>query len=382
MEIYIASSDAEDDTTKGITVYSGGTLVAESFLNLAALNLNQSLWTDRRLTGMVDFPGFRVTPGNRRQVILDAAASAFARAMTALEPLIQGVLEKLDRDRRKQLDRGLIRDLQRAFKDFYKHRPNYTLLPVHGRHDGGGGSASRDASTGSIEAQAAPRTGADPGVHDLPEDRGTQADLMPPGPMASLQLTPDPLRVECRGVRRIRARPRDTSGRVIEQGVRFRWQLDGPVGMLVVDADRSDLASLTASHDPATGVLAVDAFENDGHQRAKLVVEVVDILEPTSGGEGIPDPEFVHEPGASWCSRMQEKRWQVNSGHRDYRDLVDEPALKLRYLAMLFAKEVVLRSHHDPRLESPLEQLVEVAGYADRNLAARRPRRRKPPAGK
>jgi hypothetical protein len=43
----------------------------------------------------------------------------------------------------------------------------------------------------------------------------------------------------------------------------------------------------------------------------------------------------------------------------------------LRYLAMLFAKEVVLRSTLDPRLERPLEQLVEIAAYADRNLAAR-----------
>lgn len=39
---------------------------------------------------------------------------------------------------------------------------------------------------------------------------------------------------------------------------------------------------------------------------------------------------------------------------------------------MLFAQEVVLRSSHDPRLELPLEQLVEVAAYADRQLSGRR----------
>ena len=38
---------------------------------------------------------------------------------------------------------------------------------------------------------------------------------------------------------------------------------------------------------------------------------------------------------------------------------------------MLFAKEVVLRSHQDPRFVEPLEQLVEVAAFADRNLANR-----------
>ncbi|MDH3402194.1 MAG: hypothetical protein OES32_07060 [Acidobacteriota bacterium] len=44
---------------------------------------------------------------------------------------------------------------------------------------------------------------------------------------------------------------------------------------------------------------------------------------------------------------------------------------------MLFAKEVVLRSSQDARLEGPLEQMVEVAAYADSNLAGRRPGRRR-----
>jgi len=72
---------------------------------------------------------------------------------------------------------------------------------------------------------------------------------------------------------------------------------------------------------------------------------------------------------------MLERRWQVNTAHPEYRAIADRPVLKLRYLAMLFAKEVVLRSHQDPRLEEPLEQLVEVAAYADRNLATGRPGR-------
>ena len=79
----------------------------------------------------------------------------------------------------------------------------------------------------------------------------------------------------------------------------------------------------------------------------------------------------MHLPGAAWRSRMEDGRWQVNAGHRDYRANADRPALKLRYMAMLFAKEVVLRSGQDPRLEKPLEQLVEVAGYADRRLSER-----------
>ena len=52
----------------------------------------------------------------------------------------------------------------------------------------------------------------------------------------------------------------------------------------------------------------------------------------------------------------------------DFRAVAEKPAHKLRYLAALFAKEIVLRSSGDPRLERPLEQLVEVFSYADLRL--------------
>ena len=51
--------------------------------------------------------------------------------------------------------------------------------------------------------------------------------------------------------------------------------------------------------------------------------------------------------------------------------------MKLRYLAMLFAKEIVLRSSQDPRLDEPLEQVIEVAAYADRQLTEKPPRGRR-----
>jgi hypothetical protein len=110
--------------------------------------------------------------------------------------------------------------------------------------------------------------------------------------------------------------------------------------------------------------------------RSEIAVEVLEELPAGRSDEGIPEPELVNFPGAGWRSRIADGRWQVNAGHREYRILADHPALKLRYLAMLFAKEVVLRSSQDPRLELPLEQLVEVAAYADRQLSRGRGGRR------
>ncbi len=88
-------------------------------------------------------------------------------------------------------------------------------------------------------------------------------------------------------------------------------------------------------------------------------------------GEGIPPPVLVDERQGTWRSRWVDERWEVNAGHRDYRAVETSPALKLRYLSLLFAKQVVLMSTGDPRLEGVLEQLVEVQALADRNLVRR-----------
>jgi hypothetical protein len=126
---------------------------------------------------------------------------------------------------------------------------------------------------------------------------------------------------------------------------------------------------LTAGDRPAAGSLGVLAAAGGREARAEIAVEVLEELPAGRSDEGIPEPELVDLPGAAWRSRIADGRWQVNAGHREYRTLADRPALKLRYLAMLFAKEVVLRSSQDPRLDLPLEQLVEVAAYADRQLS-------------
>jgi hypothetical protein len=127
---------------------------------------------------------------------------------------------------------------------------------------------------------------------------------------------------------------------------------------------------LSAVSDPRDGWLHVTAVAPSGSAVVEIPVSVTDDI-PGRSNEGVPDPELVDAPGERWRSRLLEGRWQVNSGHADFRAVEDRPALKLRYLAMLFAKEVVANDHGDPRFVEPLEQLVEVAAYADRRLARR-----------
>ena len=241
------------------------------------------------------------------------------------------------------------------------------MLPVQQKDDRASGAEGNGDRSVPGPGVAHAESGEVPNGIDAPV-----ADLLPPGPLATLRLTPAPVRVECSGTRRVRAHALDAAGHAIAEPARFSWSLAGPVGTLEVESPGR--AVLHASAVIGRGTIHVLAQSHEHEASAQVGVEIVDEIRPAHGDEGVPVPEFVNEPGAAWRSRVVDGVWRVNAAHRDYRTLADRPTLKLRYLAMLFAKEVVLRSSQDPRLEPPLEQLVEVAAFADRNLPDRKRR--------
>ncbi len=383
IEIYLANGENENEKAASLGLYSTGTLVADSFQSLGALELDREPWTDARLTGMIDFSGFHVAPGSRRGVIVDEAGAAFATALATLEPALVTLLQNLERRKAEKLDRTLIRDLQRAFRDFYRQRPRYAMLPVHEPKDAPAGPAPDGSGTGrtagavnaNAEAAAAAAAEREAAELDAIVPEPPLAPLLPPGPLAAVRIAPARVRVECDAPKRLRAVAVDETGRGLDGAVDFEWRLEGSIGVLArVDligvAGRSDCV-LQAASVPATGSITVVAFVAGRTVEATVPVAVLAEIHDAKPAEGIPEPEFVSQPGAAWRSRMQEGRWQVNSGHRDYMSVAERPALKLRYLALLFAKEIVVRSHQDPRLEQPLEQVIEVATFADTSLAAR-----------
>jgi hypothetical protein len=78
-------------------------------------------------------------------------------------------------------------------------------------------------------------------------------------------------------------------------------------------------------------------------------------------------PEEVNEPLQPWRSRLVDDRWQVNTGHPDYRALAAEARPRLRYLATLLSKEVVSRSFPQPGIGATLEELVGLLAALERS---------------
>ena len=95
-------------------------------------------------------------------------------------------------------------------------------------------------------------------------------------------------------------------------------------------------------------------------ERAIAELEVVEKLRGDNPDAGIPDPRRTFDQNGDWRSRLNGRVWEFNAAHPDYLEVVDDPKRRLRYMAHLLSKEIVLHNYGEPKNESLLERMVEV----------------------
>lgn len=366
----------------GIQLACAGTLVAEDIADVDALGFETPPWSGRELTGIIDFPGFRVPPGTRRGVVPDAAATAFAHALAACEPAITAELERLEHQRRTEADRQLVDELRKALRGLRQRMPHYDMPGVEqGREPREPAEAMAPGKQLEPPGEAArePHAAAE-ADEESPDDatpEPSQPELFPPGRLARIEIVPATIRIEPGHERRVRVRAFDERGREISEGLDVRWQIDGD-GFGVTGADGPRPAVSVAGHvlPGACATLAVHVSEHSplGEAREHDATATVLAIEPRvaeGAGFGIPRPQLVDAPGAPWRSRMNGVIWQVNAGHEDYVALASGRA-RVRYLVALFGKEIVQRTYTQPGGAELLEHLIGVIAHAERNLTGER----------
>lgn len=355
VELYL-SRGAERPT---IHLACAGTLVAEDVADVDVLDLAREPWRGRDLTGMIDFPGFQVPPGTRRGIVPNAAAVAFARALSVLEPMLARELARFDRQIRAEADRQLVDDLRKALRGLRDRMPHYDLPAVGLGTDTDEQAASGAKLSRRAEAQQTPEP--------EPDDTVPPPTLFPPGPLASVSITPALVQVIPGGERRVHARAFDAAGDRILSAISFVWTIDGEGFAIDGDGPRPAIRANGDVLPGSTARLLVEARQGDNHAATAASVVAIEARSDDRAGTGIPKPELIDAPGAAWRSRMEGSRWQVNAGHEDYLALHDGRA-RVRYLVSLLAKEIVQRTYSLPGGGEILEHLIAVIAHAERNL--------------
>ena len=337
-----------------------GTVVADRLTDLAGLGLDHEPWTDPALSGTIEFAWFSVPPGSRRGVSPDRAAAAFVEALAAVEPLVRAALDRQLEQRHAASERQLLTELRRALRGLRDRLPHLELPgPLVGR--GGPNSERGSDPLGGTEPAASPGR---PQPSSQPEDHAIAPQLLPPGPVANVRLSPEPIRLWPGGSRRVRAIVTDVHGQQIPAAM--TWTASSP--QLTIDGDGSARTiSLAELAEAEAYEIRVVAEANGG--AASTIAEVVVVEGPPIGGPGagIPEPVLIDDTASSWRSRLSTAGWQVNIGHADYRALAAEPRSRLRYMVALFAKDLTVASTHAAN-EPMLDQMIDVLAHAERNL--------------
>jgi hypothetical protein len=171
--------------------------------------------------------------------------------------------------------------------------------------------------------------------------------------------------------RRVRASALDADGRAVADGVTFSWSLAEPGSPIALHSDSEPKAAVRAGPEAvvgSAGELRVEARQGDRFGQATAPIVITEAPDDATD-LGIPEPVLVSDAEGPWRSRMRGETWEVNDAHEDYRALRAEGRARVRYMLMLLAKEIVLRTAQgDARDAEMLENLVEVLAHAERNL--------------
>ncbi len=371
VELYLLpSADAAEGK---VSISCGGTTVYEDVTQFDVVDLQRRPWTDRRLTGLLEFPDFQVVPGTRRGVYPDRAALAFAGALGSLELSIIAQIEEVEAQAAAVVETDMLRQLERAFRDLPRLAPQYDFFAVRAprtKRLGGAPAERQDGprpSDTDAAAQSIPAGAPLPNPSTFDEEAEEPPGLLAAGPLQSAQIVPAETKVERLGQRRLRVEAYDASGIRIRRPLRVDWSVWPTLGSFEPEAGSTTIFQAG----PDTGAATIAATVRDAERWARTEAKI-DIVEVGPTDEtphaGIPEAIFIHEPASIWRSRMREGRWEVNSGHPDFHAASEAPRRKLRYLATLLAKEVVLYSFPSPQLDLALERLVEVMTITERRL--------------
>jgi len=297
----------------------------------------------------------------------DAAAEAFVRALDGVVPLVEAELGRLERERGAAASRQVVQDLRRALKGLRDRLPQYELPTVASSE-----AELRDAAEAGIApsgAEAAAGDGAGESQDEASPGRDRTLDLFPPGPLAGIRISPPEITLAPGRERRVLGVGVDESGRRVLGEVDIVWSTASPVLSIAGAGRRPAVLASAEARAGSRFSLVAEGRQGEHRARGEAVVVIIEAEEPGAGlGFGIPEPELVDDAGASWRSRFDGRRWQVNASQDDYVALHGDGKARLRYLLALLAKEIAQRTHGVPGSEAALESLVEILAHAERNL--------------
>lgn len=393
-ELYF--TDASHDNAVGL--FKHGTRVLADITKLE--RFSRQPWISSQLEGMIDAPFLQLTPGTRDGVVQDEAYESLCIALEPLEDALVALLEERRRAEDEEASRQILGRVTRAFREAFLHLPSeeYGWLAAKVRDSrraaSGGGSGSGGSAPGSTlvpseEGQSrlqsresdendgafAPDASFGEYLPEAVEKEETQKSFFDfAGPLHKLMISPASSVIGVGEKKKLKAVARDRAGRTIDTGIEYAWRVLEGGGSL--DGIDSAFVEYHAPEEPCLVTVELRARQGETLIVADALITVTAELGKRGGGggaaarRGLPGYTYQKAPGELWRSRYDPERSiiVINNAHADFVYASRQPMTKLRYIARLFAKELVLANFPEADKEELLERMVELTLYTEENL--------------
>ena len=372
-EIYFELYLDDPSPDRKVGLYRNGTRVLDDIASLDDLKTN--VWGAGYFEGIVDVPFLNLTPGTRLGVIRD---DRFTRAWFALRPVedkLETMINELRQAEEERASKRVLNSIRRAFREALLTLPaeEYDWFDIQaGTNRKARGNAGAPVEGAGGEGAAAEKDYLH-GNTTSSERSGQTAFFEFPGPLFSVRITPASCVIQVGGERTLRALARDRSRRDC-QDVVYQWQV--VEGELAIDNPQAEIVSVTAPKVPQLVRLKVTASQGEvtceGEALITVTESLADTTNTTDGGhrQGLPGYTFQKAAGELWRSRFDQAQnvIVINNGHRDFVYASRSHSLQLRYIARLYAKELVLENFQGMKASDLLERMIELSLYTEENL--------------
>ena len=401
-EVYVELYLCEPASGSGVGLYKSGTRIMNSVTAIEALD--HPPWSSGYLEGIVDADFLNLTPGTRSGIVYDEAADELVRVLRLIEPALTERIGEQRRAEEEEASRSMLRRITRALREAFSMLPeeqygwlasqvsrgNRSVAGAGGSVPGGGAGDDGVGAAGA-PGDAVGDDGADgaegvAGVagEAVPDQAGGEVREQPaffemPGPLYRVDIRPAKATVGVGTEQTFTAVARDKSRRTIESdALEFSWTVTQGAGTL--ESGTSEFATYRPPAEPELAMIRVTVSQwgpgsVDRSAEAEATITVTaELLKQQPGergaGKGLPGYTFSYLPGSLWRSRYDESESliTINSGHADFVHASRQPKTKLRYVARLYAKEIVLANFPGESRDELLERLVELTMYMDENL--------------
>jgi len=318
-----------------VSVYRRGTKILDNIASIP--DLDHHPWTSEMVEGFVDSRFLNVSPATRRGIVPDEKLSEFIRSVKSIESLVNEEIKKAEARREEKLSQETIKSLQEAFADVMRDLPNeYNWFDIK-------------------------KGGIIPGSGRTFQPSRPKPVRISSGPLDTVSIFPQISQVEPNESKIFIAKSWTTDRALIPIGVQYKWHI----------SQVRDFGSITAQDNSATFqsgflegevTLKVDAIQGNNKASAEAKILIIK-KSPKAGKLSFLNIKGVEKPGELWrCRWLEETQTlEYNIGHPNYLQAQKRGTKqRLRYIAFLIAKHLVLHNFKKAGEENVLERMIEV----------------------